>query len=96
MVPIIHLLFIINVAHPAIGSALDVFGSVSKHTLRVRWSVSATQSSSAFEYNQVLNSRTEPKNDKARHAKGNYVREADVHNEKLNLLLINYDESLAL
>jgi hypothetical protein len=32
MVPIVHLLFVINLAHQAIGSALDVFGSVSKHT----------------------------------------------------------------
>jgi hypothetical protein len=31
-VPIFHLLFIINVAHPAIGSVLDVLGPVRKHT----------------------------------------------------------------
>jgi hypothetical protein len=28
----VHLLFVINVAHPAIGSALDVLGPVRKHT----------------------------------------------------------------
>ena len=32
MVPIILLLFIINAAHPAIGSAIDVLGLVRKHT----------------------------------------------------------------
>jgi hypothetical protein len=35
MVSIVHLLFITNVAHPAIGSALDALGPVRKHTITV-------------------------------------------------------------
>ena len=72
IVPIILLLFIINSAHPAIGSAIDVLGLVRKHT---RYGFGGVYP--RLNHLWLRNSRTNPETTK--HAKQSDVHKTDVN-----------------